>query len=1091
LVVTLTPGPHPFEQLWKAVRQAGADEVDWRADRLDLLRTLQALLPADESRLLLVVDQFEELVTQTSSPAERDRFVANLVEVIEEPESGIVVLLTVRADFFAHVLDVPSLGRLALEGLVGVVPMSPEQVEVAAAAPAEGVGVGIEPELAAVLVADMTNQPGALPLFQYALTEAFDARTAGVLTRAGYRAVGGLRGAVARRAEETSQTLGDDEREAARQVFLRLVTIGLATEDTRRRVSRREVESLGLPEATIAAVLDAFDRARLLTFDRDPVRGEPTVELAHEALITEWPRLADWLQSVRDDLRLDQRLAAELAQWEASGHEPDYLLTGAQLHDYAGWPTLTSITPTASESDFLDRSRAEHARRVRQRRRTTARLRVLVAAMTAVAVLASGLLVVTAQRGARIEAAAQGTKVRELATAARATAGLDPDLSLLLALEAQQLAESSGQPLPEAVSALHHAVVGNRLLARFGDVTDVAFLPDGRLVVAGDRVRVVDLDGDTEALEIDTGSSVLSVAATADGRWIATGLDGGRLALWDAATGRDVPGLPSTDTGGYDAGGPEVPDIAFDASGDRLASLGAYGWGLDIWSVQSGEVEARRVLVDSDRPSLAFAHDGSRVLTTTRDGVSSLSLDGAWEPVLAAQGLTDLVAQPAGVATTGRDGTVRTWDAAGGPTGILVSSSPSLNALAATDDAAWLAAGGSDGAVHVWTQGARTLAHHLSFSAGMQEIVELALDPTAQQAATVDEAGTASVWDISDVRPGEVGSWPGGGCLAVSPGGDHVAVAGPSARQVVVRNMVDGQTVTTLRVPDIVRDARTALLGLTYTPDGTQVVGTTAVGLQSWETTTGRPDPATTDGLGAVGPVAISADGSRLAAACCPQRTTSRAPSDVLAPVWIATGTRVVSLSRGDGRAVDLNDAGTLLAVQLANGSVEVWDVESLRTLGWSTPAAMLCSLRHDPAGTGSVAFSPDESMLLTAGIDGTARVWDAASGDARLVLDAGGGPVEVAVWTPDGARLVTSSADGVPRVWDAATGHLEAELPAHGTWPHLAVTPDSRHLLTSADGVVRVWLLDTDALVDLAQSRLTRELTATECDRYGVDSCR
>jgi hypothetical protein len=111
------------------------------------------------------------------------------------------------------------------------------------------------------------------------------------------------------------------------------------------------VESLGLPEATIAAVLDAFDRARLLTFDRDPVRGEPTVELAHEALITEWPRLADWLQSVRDDLRLDQRLAAELAAWEASGHEPDYLLTGARLHDYAGWPTLTSITPTASERD--------------------------------------------------------------------------------------------------------------------------------------------------------------------------------------------------------------------------------------------------------------------------------------------------------------------------------------------------------------------------------------------------------------------------------------------------------------------------------------------------------------------------------------------------------------------------------------------------------------------------------------------------------------------------------------------------------------------------------------------------------------------
>ena len=168
-----------------------------------------------------------------------------------------------------------------------------------------------------------------------------------------------------------------------------------------------------------------------------------------------------------------------------------------------------------------------------------------------------------------------------------------------------------------------------------------------------------------------------------------------------------------------------------------------------------------------------------------------------------------------------------------------------------------------------------------------------------------------------------------------------------------------------------------------------------------------------------------------------------------------------------------------------------MWAVESSSGRGWEgTPASQVMSAVHRPASTGSVAFSPDDSMLLTAGVDGAARVWDVRSGEQTLVLDGGGGPVEVAIWTSDGSRILTSSHDGVVRVWSYPTGHRVAELPAHDTWPHIAVTPDGRRILTSADDVVRSWTLDTDELVVTARARLTRDLSVGECERYGIDRC-
>lgn len=1085
-VLTITPGAHPFEAFAESVRGAGARGGEGRGDRLDMLRTLQSLLTPERPRLLLIVDQFEELETLTASPADRQRYLDNISEIVEDPMSGIVVLLTIRADFFDRVLAVPVLGQLALDGLVGVVPMSPAQIEAAATAPARRADVRLEPELAAELVADMANHPGALPLFQFALTETFDARTGKTLTQGDYRAVGGLRGALALRAEETFQTLADAERSAARQLFLRLVSIGPGAEGTRRRILRREIEPRGLPAEAVASCLDAFDRARLLTFDRDPATGEATVELAHEALIGEWSRFSAWVQSARDDLRLYQRLSADAATWEAGDRNPGYLLAGSRLDAYAGWPRHASIAPTLTEQEYLDVSRTAQQARAARRRRAARRLRVLVAALAVAALSASVLLAVSVQNSMLIAATAQASKARELAAAAHASVGVDSDLSLLLALKAQESADASGAPVAEAVAALHHALVENRLLQRYADVADVAFLADGRLVVAGEQIRVVDLAHDAD-VQLAAGLPAVSVAASDDGRWIATGHSQGRISVWDAQSGARVVGFPADPPDAES--GPDVLAVDFAPTGNHLASVGAFGWGLDVWSVESGTVEARRVSLHGDHTNLSFAADGSRALVTVRDGVAALTVDGRWLPVVTEDGVTDVVSLGQGsLATAGADGAVRLWDADGKPAGTLKAGDSALTALSATPGHSRIAASDTDGDVHVWNRTNGTWAMHVQFSASNWELVELALDPSGDLLAGVDASGTAYVWSVADERPGEYGSWPGGGPVAVSTNGNRLAVAGTDSSTATVRRMPDGSVVADLTVPATGDDSAPPLVGLTYFPDGTKIVGTTdrpgpeRVLLQVWDAQTGLREASQQDQVAVVGPAAVSAGGDVLAVACCGDTTSA----------WLITSARLHPVGVDEcGRAVDLDTAGSLMAVQTAAGDVHVWDVESSSGRGWEgTPTPQVMSAVHRPASTGSVAFSPDDSMLLTAGVDGAARVWDVRSGEQTLVLDGGGGPVEVAIWTSDGSRILTSSHDGVVRVWSYPTGHLVAELPAHDTWPHLAVTPDGRRVLTSADDVVRSWTLDTDELVDTARERLTRGLSVSECERYGIDPC-
>jgi basic membrane lipoprotein Med (substrate-binding protein (PBP1-ABC) superfamily)/DNA-binding SARP family transcriptional activator len=358
LFASMVPGAHPFAELEAALLRSTNDGPESLTTQLEdetlgLLRCVLRVLPDDTSRLVLVIDQFEELFTLVESETERRRFLANIVAAIEDPHARLILMITLRADSYHHPLGYAEFAARLATNVVHVLPLTMDELESAALKPAAQCGVSVEPALLAELLADVVGEPGALPIFQYALTELFDRRDGDTLTAATYRAMGGVRGALSRRADDLFHRLTLDQQRAARQLFLRLVMITEHDDWGRRRVPASEIVSLDVDVVTMESVIDQFGRQRFLAFDRDHSSGAPTVEVAHEALLWEWARLRGWIEDGRQDVKRRVALDAAVVEWANAELDDDYLLAGNRLAEYERWQASTSMSLTAREQQFL------------------------------------------------------------------------------------------------------------------------------------------------------------------------------------------------------------------------------------------------------------------------------------------------------------------------------------------------------------------------------------------------------------------------------------------------------------------------------------------------------------------------------------------------------------------------------------------------------------------------------------------------------------------------------------------------------------------------------------------------------------------
>ncbi len=497
-IATMQPGSHPFSQLEAALLAAAPQHppLDLSpqlvGDDLDLLRAALRIVPEGDGRLVLLIDQFEELFLQVSDEQVRDRFLRNLVEVLEDPHSRCTVILAIRTDLLDRPMSHTRLGPLLVDGLLHVLPLTPAELEAACTGPARRVGVQLEPELVAELTAEVADHPGALPLLQYMLTELFDRRVGERMTLHAYRELGGIQGLVGRRAEETFTTLDEPTRATCRQVFLRLVVVGDAGEVGHRRADRDDLDSLAAGPEVVGTILDRFAAARLLVLDRDAVSGRATVQVAHEALLRAWPRLQHWIENSQDDLRLQRWLTAAAADWVVADHDEGFLLTGSRLDLAQEWCVRATAAATQRDQAFIDASLArrdrerdqaesQHRRELELERRAASRLRLLVAVLAVAAVVAGTLgVVASAQRSqaqeqaAAARAATELVRARQLVSAAIETRLVDPELSLLLTLHAANITTQAGLPLrSEQVEALHWGLQAARVPFP-GDVDGIA-----------------------------------------------------------------------------------------------------------------------------------------------------------------------------------------------------------------------------------------------------------------------------------------------------------------------------------------------------------------------------------------------------------------------------------------------------------------------------------------------------------------------------------------------------------------------------------------------------------------------------------------
>ena len=390
-------------------------------------------LPVSGPTPVLIVDQFEELVTLGDDPAERAAFLA---ELVRHAERGPLVI-ALRADRLGELSDHPDFAHLVEPGLHLLSAMSQEDLRAAIEGPARQSGLLLEPGLVDLLVHEVEGEPGGLPLLSHALHETWQRREGRTLTVEGYQRTGGIKGAVAQSAEAIYDQVASEQRPMLRDLLLRLVTSTPEGEPVRSRVPRRTVA----PDPDHERLVELLVGARLVTSDDD------TVELAHESLARAWPRLRTWLDDDVEGQRILRHLAVSADAWDTMGRPESELYRGARLAQAVDWRATASPDLTPAERDFIDagaereRSDAETTqRRLRQQARANRRLRALLAGtgvLLAVALVAVGLAVRQRNRADRASVAADARSV-----GAQALVAADIDRSLLLAMEGVRLDDS-------------------------------------------------------------------------------------------------------------------------------------------------------------------------------------------------------------------------------------------------------------------------------------------------------------------------------------------------------------------------------------------------------------------------------------------------------------------------------------------------------------------------------------------------------------------------------------------------------------------------------------------------------------------------
>jgi WD40 repeat protein/transcriptional regulator with XRE-family HTH domain len=719
--------------------------------------------PPRQHRLLLVVDQFEELFTHCADEGQRRAFITALHAAATaghgpDQTPAALVVLGMRADFEARCADYPELAAPVQDRYL-VTAMTGRQLRMAITEPAKKAGSKVDDDLTGVLLTEMRNgQPGTfgagvLPLLSHALDQSWRSRTGETLTLADYERTGGIEGAVAGSAQRVYDGLTPGEQTAARQVFLRLAATSSDGVDTADRATRAELTDGKSPADAqdVETVLEAFAAERLLTL------AAGTVELSHEVRLTAWPLLRDtWLTDTRADRIVLTRLSTTAAEWAHHSRDPSYLYGGSLLQAatdttsrIGAGPARHPLSPT--ETDFLHASDRAYHRTVRRRHRLIALLTALVLGFaTATATAARASHQVTQQRNILISTL--------LISQSRQLGHVNPALSRLLSVAAWRINPSSAAryAMLAAVAAVARPGIIAVLTSDGGVVTSVAFSPGGRTLATGNTdgtTRLWDMASHRQIAAL-TGPAgpVDSVAFSPDGRTLATGSTDGTARFWDTATHRQIAALTGP-------AGP-VSSVAFRPDGTTLATGGADARAR-LWDVATHRPgDSLPTAPTGPVSSVAFSPDGATLAAGSANGVWLWGLPAPCNcltsptPAVRLTGSAGAVSSVAfspddATLAAGRgDGTVQLWDmTTEQQIATLTRHHGTVTSVAFSPDGTTLAIGSGDGTVQLWDRAIHRQLATLTSPTGT--VTSVAFSPDGKTLAASRADHTVRLWDVA------------------------------------------------------------------------------------------------------------------------------------------------------------------------------------------------------------------------------------------------------------------------------------------------------------------------------------------------------
>ncbi|MCC6612880.1 MAG: tetratricopeptide repeat protein [Anaerolineae bacterium] len=1064
------PGQHPLENLTVALARDFPDgRRTQRAIREDLetpnkrgLLTIAKEM-APRGRVVLYLDQFEEIFTLTESEAEREHFIYLLTTAAGEFDSPLTIILSMRADFLDRPLQYPLLGDLLKQHTVPVRPMRYADLVDVVQKPAmqPDVQIAFEADLVNRLIYDVREEAGALPLLQFTLHQLFEKHENRLITHEAYEAIGGVRGALARHAEATYNGLPSDEhRQLARALFLRLIDPGASDQEaTRRPASMRELELLDPAQSDmLREVGRAFITARLL------IAEEEKIELSHEALIREWDRLGEWLHESRADIELTRAISADAQAWRRDGSNPesDKLYTGTELDQALAWSTRSLASADdmyfiqASEARRDRRLAAEEVRRAREARTArVARLAGVIAGLLLLAAVIFGLTII-GLAGEREQTSAtlafaqnEGTRIaaQSGATLAAATARL------------AEVEQAGTQVVLESTRA--GATAESRLAFLSAGIEDQEAVLDGlRFTSEAQRLQA-------------QGNPFLA----------------GALAL-EGLNNPDLPGYARSDLVNlllnspvrrrYEGTTNFINDLDVSPDG-RLAVTTHTDGTIVLWDLETGAVRQRIQAWWIQATGVTFVDGGSAVLAGS--GYGDLKI---WD-VASGELRADLGRQPSSISALDYDPASNT---------LLISTCAETYYTLCPS---WMIA--------TWDLDRQTEIQHITGDTGW--IAYVALAPGGQSFAATLPDGTVRRWSSTTgeeelnylqsdgskyTSPATVRFTPDGSGLLINAdaGGELALVDVETGRE--LRYFSGGHT-------GWAADAsfsRDGLLLATGGSDGTVVL---------WDVTTGRPMRTFRGHTGPLRHVMMTANDARL--------LSIGEEADMIE--WRIDPAPVVQRSLGHTGGIwwlDVSPDETQVLTGGADHKVILWDVAS---------GEILHEYDHHQGQVYSVAFHPTERLALSSGEDGDVVIWNLDTGAIIQRLQPGMGTAIFATFSPDGRSVLTSSIeDRTMLLWDLDSGQVVERFTGHysavivaafydqgrrilsggsdwtvGEWEvanplryslhyghtntiyAVAVSPDETMALSGGrDNQVKLWNLGTGELIRTFEPRHTAEIS-------------